>query len=79
MVIGSRYAVFKDQTPTLAGASSLQNPKALKTEQQLLEGAGKEPNAEIGRNILERYAGTASIGSSRYIADDRSVACCHAT
>ena len=30
--IGSRYAVFKDQTPTLAGARSLQNPKALKTE-----------------------------------------------
>ena len=78
MVIGSRYAVFKDQTPTLAGARSLQNPKALKTEQQLLDAAGKEPNAEIGRNILERYASTASISSSRYVAGVRSVACCHA-
>jgi hypothetical protein len=79
MVIGSRYAVFKDQTPTLAGARSLQSPKALKTEQQLLEAAGKEPNAEIGRNILERNTSTASIGSSRYIAGVRSVACYHAT
>ncbi len=75
MVIGSRYAVFKDQTPTLAGTRSLQSPKALKTEQQLLEAAGKEPNAEIGRNILERNTSTASKSSSRYIAGVRSVGC----
>ncbi len=69
----------KTRRLALAGASSLQNPKALKTEQQLLDAAGKEPNAEIGRNILERYASTASLSSSRYIAGVRSVACCHAT
>jgi hypothetical protein len=57
----------------------LQSPKALKTEQQLLERMGKKPNAEIGRNILERITSTASIGSSRYIAGVRSVACYHAT
>src|ERR687893_644013 len=87
MVIGSRYAVFKDQTPRSRrriarpkpSFAVLQSPKALKTEQQLLERIGKEPNAEIGRNILERYTGTASLSSSRYVAGVRSVACCHAT
>jgi len=40
MVLVSRYAVFKDQTPSLSRARLLtkkQGPKALKTEQQLLE------------------------------------------
>ena len=71
----------KTRRLALAGASfaALQSPKALKTEQQLLETAGKEPNAEIGRNILERNTSTASLSSSRYIAGVRSVACCHAT
>ena len=50
----------KIERRALAGARSLQSPKALKTEQQLLETAGKEPNAEIGRNILERSTETAS-------------------
>src|ERR687893_2283731 len=44
MVIGSRYAVVKDQTPRSRGRTDvLQNPKALKTEQQLLDADGMEP------------------------------------
>src|SRR3712207_3320897 len=56
MVLDRAMQFSKTRRLALAGARSLQNPKALKTEQQLLDADALEPNAEIGRNILERYA-----------------------
>jgi hypothetical protein len=68
----SRYAVFKDQTPTLSRALKRSGKvlpplklrsrawKALKTEQQLLESEEINPSPKTGRSILERSTEAAS-------------------
>ena len=81
MVLDSRYAVFKDQTPSLSRArkgvarchssAPSQDPESLqtlKTEQQLLDLASRQPSAPLDRSKYPRWTAwsrRAIIGQSR--------------